>query len=116
MSTIVADTKKIAACGLYCGACRRHLAGKCPGCAGNEQAWWCKIRSCAAEKGIATCAECQEHPDLTRCKRLNNLPGKLISLLLNSNRFACLEAIRAEGLEAFAERMAREGRQSLPRR
>ena len=36
MKTIVSDTQNIAACGLYCGACRKFLAEKCPGCKQNE--------------------------------------------------------------------------------
>ena len=37
MRTIVSDTQNIAACGLYCGACRKFLAEKCPGCKQNEK-------------------------------------------------------------------------------
>lgn len=29
MKNIKADKQLIAACGLYCGACRKYLAGKC---------------------------------------------------------------------------------------
>ena len=36
MKTIVPDIQNIAACGLYCGACRKFLIGKCPGCKHNE--------------------------------------------------------------------------------
>lgn len=116
MGSLPPDVEKIAACGLYCGACRRHLAGKCPGCAGNEQAWWCKIRTCVTDKGITSCAECREHPTFVTCKRLNNLPAKIIALLLDSDRPACLRAIRDDGPRAYAQRMAALRRQSLPRK
>lgn len=46
MKNIESDKELIAACGLYCGACRKYLAEKCPGCRLNEKAAWCKIRSC----------------------------------------------------------------------
>ena len=58
MKPIVPDTQSIAACGLYCGACRKFLIGKCPGCKRNEKATWCKIRSCCQENKFNTCAEC----------------------------------------------------------
>ena len=56
--TITASTEYIAACGLYCGACRKYLNGKCPGCKQNEKATWCKIRQCCIEKEIHSCADC----------------------------------------------------------
>ena len=42
MKEIVADTNLIGYCGLYCGACKRYLKDKCPGCHKNEKAAWCK--------------------------------------------------------------------------
>ena len=115
MPEIVADSGAIAFCGLYCGACKRYLAGKCPGCAGNDKASWCKIRSCGLEAGIKSCADCQQVSDLAECKKLNNLMAKFFALIFRSNRQACLEYIRERGYEAYAVEMAREGRQSLPR-
>ena len=38
MTEIKVDTKNIAACGLYCGACKKKRMGKCPGCH-NPQTW-----------------------------------------------------------------------------
>ena len=43
MKTIAPDNKNIAACGLYCGACRKFLAEKCSGCKPNKKATWCKM-------------------------------------------------------------------------
>lgn len=44
MKEIEADKNLIAACGLYCGACRKYLSAKCYGCHNNEKAtWWCVI-------------------------------------------------------------------------
>ena len=39
-----ADPKMVAACGLYCGACKKYRMGKCSGCHKNKKASWCKIR------------------------------------------------------------------------
>ena len=116
MNLPVSDEKLIAACGLYCGSCRSLLSGKCPGCAGNEKASWCKIRSCCGGKAILSCAECDEHEDPSTCNYFDNLVSKIFGLLFNSNRAACVMAIRADGREKFADRMAAEKRQSLPRK
>lgn len=74
VKTITASTEHIAACGLYCGACRKYLYGKCPGCLQNDQASWCKIRQCCLEKGYRSCAECGT--DVKACKTHNNVIGK----------------------------------------
>ena len=52
MRTIVPDNKNIAACGLYCGACRKFLAEKCPGCKPNKKATWCKIAHVAKKTSL----------------------------------------------------------------
>lgn len=61
------ENHNVAYCGLYCGACKSQLKGKCPGCYGNEKATWCEIRKCCNEHGYATCADCQLMP-LKECK------------------------------------------------
>lgn len=48
--TITASTDHIAACGLYCGACRKYLNDKCPGCRQNDRATWCKSDNAANRK------------------------------------------------------------------
>ena len=60
MPEIKVDPTLVARCGLYCGACRSYLRGKCKGCSQNVKASWCAIRSCCGERNIATCAECTE--------------------------------------------------------
>ncbi len=111
-----ADPSLIAACGLYCGACRRQRSGKCPGCRDNVKASWCGVRKCCLEKGIPTCAQCQAHPDPSSCPTFNNFMGKVFGLLFNSNRQACIQRLRELGPDAYAAAMAAEGRQTLPRR
>ena len=71
MKSIEANKELIAACGLYCGACRKYLSDKCPGCHNNEKATWCKIRSCAKGNGYHSCAECLKN--VTECTIYSNL-------------------------------------------
>lgn len=115
MATVVADPALVAACGLYCGACKKHLAGKCPGCAGNEKASWCKVRSCCRERGIANCGACAEFPDPRACRTHHNVIARLIGLVLRSDRAACVDRIRAIGTDAFAAEMAAKGAQTIRR-
>lgn len=113
---IATDTKLVAACGLYCGACRMYLKEKCPGCKGNEKATWCKIRLCVNEKGYNTCAECIEFTDVNDCRKFNTLMSKIFAVIFNSNRKKCIEQIRNKGLKNHAKIMAGAGKQSLSRK
>ena len=65
------DDRWLAApCGLYCGVCGSNLTSNechgcgcdCGDCAGAAHAEVCRIARCAADKGYATCAECDEMP------------------------------------------------------
>ena len=113
MKTIVADPKFVAYCGLYCGACRGHLRGACPGCQGNAKASWCKVRTCNMERRHASCAECADFPDVKECRKFDNVFSRVIGFVLRSDRAACIAQIRDAGLQRHAERMAALGRQSL---
>ncbi len=101
--TITASTEHIAACGLYCGACRKYLNGKCPGCRLNKKATWCKIRQCCIEKGLHSCADCTMN--VKDCKIYNNVIGKIFAFLFNSDRAACIRYIQINGYKDFAEEM-----------
>ncbi|HEY3444937.1 MAG TPA: DUF3795 domain-containing protein [Myxococcales bacterium] len=113
---VKADPKLIAACGLYCGACGKLLKGKCPGCAANEKARWCAVRSCCKERGYASCADCTEFRDPRQCGKFDGFISKVIGLVLDSDRAKCIDRIRAVGAEQFAKEMADGRRQSLPRK
>ncbi len=113
MKNILADKGLIAACGLYCGACRKYLSDKCPGCQDNAKAAWCKIRSCARGKCFCSCAECPR--DVTGCRTYSNLIGRIFAFLFRSDRPACIRYIREHGEQAFAEEMARRKCQTIKR-
>lgn len=114
MKPIVNRTDLIAPCGLYCAACKKFRADKCPGCKLNEKASWCKIRRCCNEKGYHTCAQCDI--DVTQCKIHNNFIGKIFALLFDSDRAACVRYIREHGEEDFAAIMTREQAMTLSRK
>jgi len=106
MSDIRVDAELVAYCGLYCGACKSHLDGKCAGCHENSKATWCKVRSCCLEKQIASCAECAEFQDPCGCKKFSNFMSKLFGLVFRSNRAACIAQIKQLGLDGHAKAMA----------
>ena len=103
----------VAYCGLYCGACRAFLKENCKGCHENAKATWCKVRSCCASKGYASCAECATFTDPRDCKLFNNPMAKLFGLIFRSDRAACIDQIRALGLAGHAQRMAEERRHTI---
>ena len=113
MNETINDPKLVAACGLYCGACGKYKKGACPGCAKNEKAAWCTVRSCCLQKVIATCADCQEFSDPKDCKKFNNFFSKIIGFLLRSDRKACICRIREIGLEKYAAEMSEKNAQTI---
>jgi len=113
MKTIEENPELVSFCGLYCGACGKYIAGKCPGCAKNEKASWCAVRKCCSENNLGSCAECTQHADIMECKKFNNFFSKLFGLILRSNRKAGIDRIKAIGKEAFAREMAEKGMQSI---
>jgi len=115
MPDIQIDAKLVACCGLYCGACKSYLAGRCKGCHENAKATWCKIRTCCTEKQIKTCAACAEFADPRACTKFNNFMSKLFGLLFRSDRAACLAQIRHLGLDGHAKAMAESRSQTIKR-
>lgn len=115
MAEIQNDPTLVAFCGLYCGACGRHVKGACPGCAGNVKATWCRIRACCMTNGYTTCADCRDFSDATACKTYNNFIGRVFGFIFRSNRPACIRRIKEVGVEQFAGEMTERKRHSLPR-
>lgn len=106
----------ISFCGLYCGECPSYKKQKCPGCAQNVKASWCKVRSCCLAKGLGSCAGCDEFPDVKECKKHNNFISKMFGLFLNSDRAKGIEFIKSNGYEEFAIHMTQLKRGSMKRR
>ncbi len=115
MADIAAKVELVAYCGLYCGACRSHLSGKCPGCRENAKATWCKVRTCCREQHLTSCAACTEFRDPTACRKYNNFVSKLFGLVLRSDRAACIAQIKRLGLEGHAGAMAASGAHTIKR-
>ncbi|MGL1932269.1 MAG: DUF3795 domain-containing protein [Desulfotalea sp.] len=113
MNEIISDSNLVAYCGLYCGACKKYLNSKCPGCHENQKATWCKIRTCSIEKKQSSCAECTDYSDIDNCKKYNNAISKIIGFVLKSNRKACIAQIREKGLQGHADEMAKNKTQTL---
>lgn len=114
MKDIVSDKMLIAHCGLYCGACRKYLNGKCPGCRENSKAAWCKIRTCNQEAETASCADCTK-TNINDCKTFNNPIGKIFSFVFRSDRKACIQMIKDRGAEGFAQEMTLRKAQTIKR-
>jgi hypothetical protein len=109
------DTQLIAYCGLYCGACRKYISGKCPSCKLLASPHWCKIRTCCLDKRVASCAECSfETPNA--CKKFNNPISKVFSFIFGSDREKCILTIRENGALWYAAHMAETRQQSLKRK
>ena len=106
MKEIVSDPSLVGYCGLYCGACRAYLSGRCPACHDNEKAKWCKIRSCCLVNEYASCADCADFTDPNDCKKFDNLFSRFFGLVFNSNRKACVDLAREKGLRPYAAYMA----------
>ncbi|HBL75283.1 MAG: hypothetical protein A2W90_22325 [Bacteroidetes bacterium GWF2_42_66] len=99
-----AETNLVAYCGLYCGNCRSYTKGKCPGCAKNERAKWCKIRSCCIGNGWSSCAECTI-ANTQECKKINNFVSKILELIFHSDRPASILYIKEFGAEKYVAKM-----------
>ena len=104
---------EIAACGLFCGTCRKFAKGSCPGCHPNERASWCKVRACCIGHGWQSCAECTLMP-LESFGKFNNFIARIFGFVFRSDRRGCVERIREVGCEAFAAEMRLAGSFNRP--
>lgn len=125
MKHIINSTKLISACGLYCGACRKFLNGKCPGCSiardkpdpcqpTPRYLYKCKIRQCCRSEGYKSCAECSM--DVKQCRTYNTLIGKFFALVFKTDRAESIRFIREQGEEAYADKMAWDETMAVKRR
>lgn len=105
MNEIQGNPELVSFCGLYCGSCGKYLKEKCSGCVGNEKATWCKIRKCCIEKGIKSCAQCNEFSDVKDCKMFDNFVAKMFEFVFRSDRKAGIKMIQEIGYEEFVKYM-----------
>jgi len=110
------NSNLISYCGLYCGACSSFKKGKCPGCARNEKASWCKVRKCNIANGLQSCADCKEFSNVSYCSKFNNIAAKAFGILFNTDRGKGIAFIKSEGYELYAQNMAAMNRVCLRRR
>jgi hypothetical protein len=115
MTTREGNPYLVAFCGLYCGECGQYKRDKCPGCAENVKAGWCKIRTCCQENGYATCAACTQFGDVHDCKKFDNVMARMFALIFRSDRPADIARIKEIGVDAYAAEMAARGRQTIRR-
>jgi len=113
MKEIISNSKLVAFCGLYCGACKRYLNDKCSGCFENEKASWCKIRSCCLKNQYSSCADCKEFSDPNECKMFNSFMSKIFAFIFRSNRAACIRQIKELGIQEHADKMMELKKQTL---
>ncbi len=88
----------VSVCGLNCARCKLFAQGKCGGCRGALETSWspdCPFRSCAAARGVRTCAACADFP----CEHLRAFAadGYEHHAIAVEN----LKAIREVGLEVW---------------
>ena len=104
----------IAACGLFCTNCGAFKKGKCAGCQiGPRYFRKCAVRACCAEKGITTCAECDEFGaprDYRECAKLNTFVARVFSLFFGSDRPAALAMLRDRGRDIYIEEKLKSGK------
>jgi hypothetical protein len=113
MKEVVSNLHLVAFCGLYCGACKRYLNEKCPGCHYNEKASWCKVRACCLAHEYSSCAECKEFSDPNDCKKFNNFISKISAFIFKSDRAACINKIKEIEIPEYAEMMSELKLQSI---
>ena len=115
MNEIVSDPSLVAYCGLYCGACKAYLRGKCPGCHEARRRGWCKIRSCCVDQQYTSCADCTKFRNPNDCSLFNTFISKLFGFIFRSDRAACIAQIRDLGIQGHADTMAARKQQAIKR-
>ncbi len=115
LKEVTADRNLIAYCGIYCGACRSYLKGKCPGCRESLKMSWCSVRKCCMENNYISCADCSIS-NVRECGKYNTFISKIIGMILNSDRAACVERIKETGYDEFALEMSEKKIQTIKRK
>ena len=102
------DKKEVvlAYCGLVCSECGAFVKGRCEGCHSEKPMHRnCKVKPCAMERGLTTCADCTDFENFKDCRKLNNFISKIFALIFRSHRIGNLNRIREIGLDKFKEEL-----------
>jgi len=102
---------KISYCGFYCGACPKFTKGQCLSCKGDDPKCAigyksCKVRPCCIEKGIESCADCDEYDSVKDCKKYNPLMIRFGQFITQTNRRKGIEMIKEKGDQEFLKFMS----------
>jgi hypothetical protein len=129
------DWKLVGICGIYCGTCPSYLAqqqndiaelekrarernftieeARCNGCHSDKVMPTCVeckpgFRKCASEHGVTWCFECSAFP----CQRLEDFKHVHIENGISHHEHLIeeLQYIKDNGMDAWLEKMDREGR------
>ena len=105
------ETNLVSYCGFNCGACPTYIKGKCEGCKGDSPKCAvgfkaCKVRPCCIEKGINSCAYCDEFESVKDCKIYNPFMIKFGQFITRTNRRKGIEMIKEKGELEFVKFMA----------
>jgi hypothetical protein len=108
-----ARDEHIAPCGLFCTNCRKFHKGRCRGCQVEAGFTRCPVRACCGEKGITTCAECDEFEtprDYRECRKVNSFMARAFAFIFGSDRPGALAMLRDDGREAYLAAKQESGR------
>lgn len=105
------DISKISYCGFYCGACPKYKKDQCFSCKGDDPKCAvgyksCKVRPCCIEKGIESCADCDEYDSVKDCKKYNPLMIRFGQFITGTNRRLGIEMIKEKGEQEFLKFMS----------
>ena len=105
------DNRMVSYCGFNCAACPKYAKEQCEGCKGDNPKCAvgykaCKVRPCCIEKGINSCADCDEYTSVKECKKFNPLMIRLGQFITCTNRRKGIEMIKEQGEQEFLKFMS----------
>jgi hypothetical protein len=104
------DEKLVSYCGIYCGLCKKYNKGECQGCRKKDTPKWCHVKPCNEEKGLISCAECNDFPDVKKCKKMYPLKYKIGEFIARMTRKGGLDMIKEKTYKEFALFMVNKNR------
>lgn len=110
------DVNLVSYCGLYCGACKSYLKGRCSGCLEQGKYKKCQMRPCCLENQYRSCAECKEYPDPMDCNKYTNSLWNFFEFVFRTKRSKCIDFIKQKGYEEFARLMSSQKKVTLKRK